>query len=78
MVHVSRFILAVVMTAVMVFMVSLTVSCVNLGLSHPEFPLQWCKAYFLSWPIAALTAFLFMPAARRTTERIMTPFGGKS
>lgn len=71
----ARLILAFVMTAVMVFMVSLVVSCVNLGIFHPHFLLNWCKAYFLSWPVAGITAFLIMPFARRVTERIMARIG---
>jgi hypothetical protein len=74
--HTARLILAFVMTAVMVFMVTLIVTCVNLGVSHPHFLIQWCKAYFLSWPIAAITAFLFMPSARRITDRIVAHIGG--
>jgi len=76
--HTARFILSFVMTAVMVFMVTLIVTCVNLGLSHPHFLLQWVKAYCLSWPIAGLTAFLIMPSARRVTDRIVACLGGKS
>ena len=37
---------------------------------------QWIKAYFVAWPIAAATAFLFMPTAQRITGRIMGAFGG--
>ena len=71
----ARFILAFVMTAVMVFMVSLVVTCVNLGF-HPDFLWYWCKAYFLSWPVAGITAYLVMPSARRITDRIMVRIGG--
>jgi hypothetical protein len=73
----ARFILASVMTAVMVFMVSLVVTCVNLGVFHPHFLAQWCRAYFLSWPVAAITAFLIMPPARRVTDRLMALVDGK-
>lgn len=66
----ARLILAVLMTAVMVCMVTLVVTFINLGLSG-DFLLQWAKAYFISWPIAAATAFVIMPAARRLTDAIM-------
>lgn len=66
----SRFILAVVMTAVMVFMVTLVVTFINLGL-RADFLAQWAKAYVIAWPIAALTAFAIMPTARRITDAIM-------
>lgn len=66
----ARFILAALMTAVMVFMVTLIVTFLNLGL-RDDFLLQWAKAYFIAWPIAAATAFVIMPAARRLTDAIM-------
>jgi Protein of unknown function (DUF2798) len=67
---VSRFVLAAVMSSMMVFMVTLTVTYLNLGLS-PEFLGHWVKAYFIAWPIAATTAFLVTPMARRATDSIM-------
>ncbi|MDO9411249.1 MAG: DUF2798 domain-containing protein [Pseudolabrys sp.] len=66
----SRFILAAVMTAVMVFMVTLVVTFLNLGF-RADFLAQWAKAYFIAWPIAAITAFFVMPTARRVTDAIM-------
>lgn len=71
----ARLILAVLMTAVMVCMVTLVVTFINLGL-RGDFVLQWAKAYFISWPVAAVTAFLIMPAARRLTDAIMKRIGG--
>ena len=71
----ARFILAAVMSSMMVFMVTLIVTYLNLGMRH-DFVLQWVKAYFIAWPIAATTGFLVMPMARRATDRIMGVFGG--
>ena len=71
----ARFILATLMTAVMVCMVTLVVTFINLGL-RADFLLQWAKAYLISWPIAAATAFVIMPAARRLTDTIMKKIGG--
>ncbi|MEI8275604.1 MAG: DUF2798 domain-containing protein [Hyphomicrobiales bacterium] len=71
----ARFILAALMTAVMVCMVTLVVTFINLGL-RADFLLQWAKAYLISWPIAAATAFVIMPAARRLTDTIMKKIGG--
>jgi hypothetical protein len=71
----ARMILAVLMTAVMVFMVTLIVTFINLGLP-PDFLMQWAHAYIVAWPIAATTAFLIMPAARRATDGIMRIVGG--
>jgi Protein of unknown function (DUF2798) len=72
----ARLILALLMSSVMVFMVTLLVTFLNLGL-RSDFLLQWVKAYFIAWPIAAGTAFVIMPAARRLTDRIMTRLDGK-
>ena len=71
----ARFILAALMTAVMVCMVTRGVTFINLGL-RADFLLQWAKAYLISWPIAAATAFVIMPAARRLTDTIMKKIGG--
>jgi hypothetical protein len=71
----SRLILSLVMSGVMVFMVTLLVTFLNLGL-RADFLVQWVKAYFIAWPVAAGTAFLFMPVARRITSRIMARLGG--
>jgi hypothetical protein len=67
----ARLVLSVVMTSVMVLMVTLVATWVNLGLA-PGFFVQWMKAYFLGWPVAAATGFVIMPGARRLTDRIMT------
>jgi hypothetical protein len=69
----ARFILAAVMSSMMVFMVTLLVTYLNLGFRH-DFLLQWIKAYFIAWPVAAMTAFLVMPMARRMTDGILRRF----
>lgn len=66
----ARFIFPVVMTAIIVFVVTLLVTLINLGLP-PDFLWQWLKAYLIVWPIAAISAFFAIPVARRTTERIV-------
>ena len=70
----ARLILACIMTAVMVFMVTLIVTFINLGL-RSDFLMQWAKAYIIAWPIAAGTAFLIMPTSRRLTDTIMQRIG---
>jgi hypothetical protein len=70
----ARFILAVIMSAMMVLMVTLLVTYLNLGL-RPDFLGQWAKAYFIAWPVAAMTGFLVMPMARRATDVIMRLIG---
>jgi len=72
----TRLILALLMSSVMVLMVTLLVTFLNLGL-RSDFALQWVKAYFIAWPVAAVTGFLVMPVARRLTERIVARLDGK-
>ena len=72
----ARLILALLMSSVMVFMVTLLVTFLNLGLG-PDFVVQWAKAYFIAWPVAAATAYVVMPVARRLTERIMAQIESK-
>jgi membrane protein CcdC involved in cytochrome C biogenesis len=69
-----RFVLVTAMTAVMVLVVTLVATIVNLGFV-PGFFWQWFKSYIVSWPVAAVTGFLVMPAARRLTGRIMSRIG---
>jgi len=71
-----RLILALLMSSVMVCMVTLLVTFLDLGL-RSDFLLQWTKAYFIAWPIAAATAFFIMPPARRLTDRIVALIDGK-
>ena len=71
----GRFILAASMSATMVFVVTLTVTYLNLGL-RADFLIQWAKAFIVAWPIAAGTAYLVMPMARRFTARIVTLIDG--
>ena len=70
----ERFILAASMSSVMVAMVTLVAELLNLGLRH-DLVEQWAKAYFIAWPVAALTGFVVMPLARRLTARILTWIG---
>jgi len=72
----ARLILALIMSGVMVLMVTLLVTSLNLGL-RADFLIQWAKAYLIAWPVAAATAFVIMPAARRLTERIIARLDGK-
>lgn len=71
----ARLILSVIMSSVMVAMVTLVVTFLNLGPSS-DFPFQWLKAYVIAWPIAAATAFVIMPTARRMTDRLTAAMGG--
>lgn len=71
----GRLILAALMSSMMVFMVTLLVTYLNLGL-RSDFLYQWVKAYVIAWPMAGTTAFLVMPFAQRTTERILALLEG--
>ena len=71
----ARLILVTTMTAVMVLVVTLVATFLNIGL-RADFLFQWLKAYLISWPIAAITAYLVMPAARRITTRIVSLIDG--
>ena len=73
----ARLILSLLMSSVMVLMVTLLVTYLNLGL-RGDFPFHWVKAYFIAWPVAAGTAFVIMPAARRLTDLIVARIDGKA
>jgi hypothetical protein len=57
--------------------VTLLVTFLNLRL-RPDFLLHGVKAYATAWPVAATTAFVIMPGARRLTDRIIARLDGKS
>jgi uncharacterized membrane protein len=67
----AKVIFPILMSSVMVFMVTLLVTFLNLGLPA-DFLLQWIKAYFIAWPVAATTAYFAMPFARRMTQALVT------
>ena len=71
-----RLILALLMSSVIVCMVTLLVTFLDLGLGS-DFLLQWTKAYFVPWPIAASSAFVTMPPARRLADRIVALIDGR-
>jgi hypothetical protein len=71
-----RLILALLMSSVMVAMVTFLVTVLDLGFQSGFFT-KWIKAYFIAWPIAAGTAFLIMPPARRLTDRIVALLDGR-
>jgi hypothetical protein len=73
--HKTRLILVTTMTAVMVLMVTLIATFLNIGL-RADFVLQWIKAYLVGWPIAAVTGYFVMPAARRFTMRVVNLIDG--
>jgi hypothetical protein len=70
----ERFILGATMSSMMVFMVTLVATYLNLG-PRPDFVFQWAKAYVVAWPIAACTACLVMPMAKRFTDRVVNRIG---
>jgi uncharacterized protein DUF2798 len=73
--HKTRIILVTTMTSVMVLMVTLIATVVNIGF-RADFLLQWMKSYLLGWPIAAITGYFIMPAARRFTTRVVSLIDG--
>jgi Protein of unknown function (DUF2798) len=73
----ERFVLASSMSSVMVAMVTLIGVLLNLGLQD-DFVEHWAKAYFIAWPVATITGFLVMPAARRFTARVLAWIGSSA
>lgn len=71
----ARLILVTTMTAIMVLMVTLVATLLNIGMRN-DFVLQWIKAYLIGWPIAAITGYFIMPAARTVTTRIVKLIDG--
>jgi hypothetical protein len=66
----ARFVFPVVITAIVVFVVSGTVTFFNIGWRN-DFVIRWWSAFAIGWPIAASTAYLAIPSARSLIQRIV-------
>ena len=75
MVDKASFVFPVVITAIIVFVVSGTLTFFNIGWRN-DFVLRWWSAFAIGWPIAAGTAYLTTPFARRLTQRIVAAIEG--
>jgi hypothetical protein len=73
----ARFIFPVIITAVIVFVVSAVVTFTNIGF-RIDFVPRWLKAFITGWPVAAVTAFIAIPSARRLTLGIARRLGDKA
>lgn len=71
----SRVILPVLMSGIMVLVVTLVVTLQTHGL-QAGFLGHWLRAYLVAWPVAAVTAYCFLPSVQRLTERIVSRWGG--
>jgi hypothetical protein len=70
----ARFIFPVIITAIIVFVVSAVVTFTNIGF-RIDFVPRWLKAFITGWPVAAVTAFIAIPYARRITASIARLLG---
>jgi hypothetical protein len=69
-----RLILAALISSVMVLLVTFLVAVLDLGWRAGVLNR---RAYFLAWPIAAITAFFIIPPARPLTERVAALIDGR-
>lgn len=65
----AKYIFPVIITGIIVFVVSAVVTFVNIGL-RIDFVPSWLKAFIVGWPVAAVTAYIAIPYARRLTANI--------
>jgi hypothetical protein len=72
----ARFIFPLIITAIIVFVVSAVVTFTNIGLRIDFMP-RWLKAFITGWPVAAVTAFIAIPYARRLTASIARLLDGE-
>ena len=73
----AKFIFPVLITGIIVFVVSAVVTFTNIGL-RIDFVPRWFKAFATGWPVAAVTAFIAIPHARRMTAAIARLLDGKN
>ncbi|HEY1312208.1 MAG TPA: DUF2798 domain-containing protein [Pseudolabrys sp.] len=70
----ARYIFPVIITGIIVFVVSAVVTFTNIGF-RIDFVPRWLKAFFTGWPVAAVTAYIAIPYARRATDAIARMIG---
>jgi hypothetical protein len=73
----AKYIFPVLITAIIVFVVSGVVTWTNIGL-RGDFVVRWLSAFFVGWPVAAVTAFIAIPFVRRATQRIVASIDGSA
>jgi hypothetical protein len=73
----TRFVFPVVITAIIVFVVSGSVTFFNIGLRN-DFVIRWWSAFAIGWPIAASTAYLVMPSPAASPSASSPPSKGPS
>jgi uncharacterized protein DUF2798 len=65
----AKFIFPVIITGIIVFVVSAVVTFTNIGF-RADFVPRWLHAFIIGWPVAAVTAMIAIPYARRVTASI--------
>lgn len=70
----AKFIFPVIITGIIVFVVSAVVTFTNISF-RVDFVPRWLHAFITGWPVAAVTAFVALPYARRFTAAIERMFG---
>ena len=71
----ARFIFPILATGAVVFVASAAVTFSNIGF-HPDFVHRWLSAFFIAWPVAAVTAFIVFPLVRRAVTQIVALIEG--
>jgi hypothetical protein len=71
----AKYIFPIIMTAVVVFVASAVVTWHNIGF-RSDFVPRWLSAFLVGWPVAAVTAFVAIPLARRVTARLVALIEG--
>jgi Protein of unknown function (DUF2798) len=66
----ARFIFPILAIGIIVFVVSCVVTFTNIGL-RADFVARWLSAFFIGWPVAAVTGLLVFPYVRRATVGIV-------
>ncbi len=67
----ARYVFPVVMTSMIVFVVTATLTYINFGF-RPDFTSRWMQSFVVGWPTASITAFIAGPTAHRLTRQLTT------
>lgn len=69
----ARWIQPIVMSGFMAFMMTAVITYMNIGWVT-DFVTRWLHAFAVAWPLAALAAFVALPASQRITRALLLQF----
>ncbi len=68
----QRFLTSLFMSFFMALIMSGIIIGHQVGVTHPEFGLNWRDSFLFAWPIAFLAAFCIQPLVKHLVEKVIS------